>query len=144
LRDILSRYWPLVAGVVSTFGGIIAYRMRAKIDVWRMTKQADMTALQTPLSVMQQAIQTRDKMLETANAQLYAFVTSHLADDRLERDKLIGVLTKIEAAMVDLARDQRQLREESSKRSAQNHEDLRDISTRLVAIEVKVGLRSGA
>ncbi len=136
-------YLPYILGgtIGSTLVGLFAYRMRAKIDVWRMTKQADVAAAQTPMSVLQQAIAQRDKMLETLTTQLYAYISEHEKKDGADRDKLIQVLTKIEAAMTDLARDQRDLREEAARRSKENHEDLRDISTRLTTIEVKIGLR---
>lgn len=136
--------WILGGGTVSALVGVMAYSLRARVDIWRMTKQANISVTSTPIAVMERAIQARDKMLEVANQKLYDFVEQHAKNDQDKQERLIAVLTEMKAAMVDLARDQRDMREEAARRSAQNHEDLGRVKERLSRIEIKVGLEGGA
>lgn len=100
--DIGSLAPYILSSVVAPALGWGVYALRAKTDVWRMSKQADITVATTPFNVLQQVLQARDKENMELREWINKIVTNHLEHDAQDRQ---GVA----AAMQDLASSQREL-----------------------------------
>jgi hypothetical protein len=143
----VKSWLPWFSAAASPFLGVLAYKWRAKVDTQKLADQASIGAAQAPISVLMNAIAQRDKLLTETNARLDRLMSDHFAhleNDQKDRERLTEVMAKVEGALTAIERNQNAMRDEGARRSAEIHEDLESIHTRLTAIEVKTGLRGGA
>lgn len=79
---------------VAGIGGVVTYWLRAKIDVWRAGRGAEVGANQAPVNVLLQIVQNKEKESVELRADLKLLMTNHLEHDKQERDQLVRVLTQ--------------------------------------------------
>ena len=122
---------PLQYFLVTVVGGgaigVITYWLRAKTDVWRLSKQADITVAQTPFSVLQQVLNNRDRENKEMRDELRALVMTHLAGDALERTALVKGLAVLETTQRELTNMLREDRLSSAKLQEGIQDQLADI-----------------
>ena len=117
----------LVTVVGGAVVGVITYWLRAKTDIWRLSKQADITVSQTPFNVLQQVLNNRDRENKEMRDELRALVMTHLAGDALERTALVKGLTILEQTQRELTSMLREDRISGAKQWEAVSEQMADI-----------------
>lgn len=107
--------------------GVATYWLRAKTDIWRLSKTADVTAVQTPFNVLQQVLSNRDRENVEMRTELKALVMTHLANDAIERTALVKSLTVLEQSQRELTAMIREDRLSAAKQQESIREQLADI-----------------
>lgn len=118
--------WILTA-VAGPLLGWVVYSLRAKTDVWRMTKQADISVAQLPFKVLQDALALRDKENAEMRGELRLIVTNHLSHDAEDRGAIVKALTELTAAQRELTGMLREDRAQSGEWRKTMHERMTEI-----------------
>jgi len=86
---------------VGGLGGVLAYYLRARVDVWRVSRGAEVSAGQAPVQVLLNILTNKDreatelrKEASEARADLKLLMTNHLEHDKQEREEFVKVLTE--------------------------------------------------
>lgn len=128
----MRAYLPwILSAVVAPIVGWLVYMLKAKTDVWRMSRQADMSAIQAPFAVLQRALEMRDKENAEMRAELHLVVTNHLAHDAVDREAVVKALT-------ELTDSQRELTEMIREDRSSSSEQRKGIHERLNAIQLQI------
>jgi hypothetical protein len=118
--------------IASPVLALITYYLRAKTDVWRLSKQADITVSTTPFNVLQQVLNNREKENTVLRDWINTIVTNHLRDDRVDRAAMIQALSLLTADIRGLTT----LVRESQADAASDRKDLAEAFT---ALRIDVG-----
>lgn len=145
----------LLALAIFALVAVAAYYAKARIDLMR--QEAVNAADDRRLERQRQddEIRKRDEerarligLLEKQSADIVQqmkerdkLLGNHLAHAEASNEKLIVTLSEVGSTMRETATDLRALREDGARRSAEAHEDMAQVATRLTAIEVLSGLR---
>lgn len=78
---------------VAGLGGVLTYWLRAKVDVWRGTRGAEVTAASAPVNVLLQIVQNKEREAAELRADLKLLMTNHLAHDEARNENLVKVMT---------------------------------------------------
>lgn len=107
----MSQYLPwFLAAVAGPLFGWIVYQLRAKTDVWRMSKQSEISAIQAPFAVLQKALEQRDRQITELMAREHVVLTNHLAHDAEDRRAVVKALTELTSTqreLTEMIRDDR-------------------------------------
>ena len=101
---------PAVYLIAGPALGILAYWLRARTDVWRLTKTADVSAINTPFNVLREILQNRDKENVEMRAQMHTIITNHLEHDAVDRQgaaKAMQDLANTQRELIEMIRDDR-------------------------------------
>ncbi len=77
--DPNTKYQVMGVLGVGGLGGVLAYYLRAKVDVWRASQGAEVTAAQAPLTVLLQIIQNKEKESTEMRGQMNLSLRSVVA-----------------------------------------------------------------
>ena len=142
MRTIL---YSLLGTLITGGGAYLWYRLRTRTETEAMRERAQISADQTPLQVLQKALEGTQAQLREQQAQLYTFINNHLAHDKAEREHLAEVLSGIQQeqrvnveTLRELANDMKAHRDESAAGRGKIHESINDL--RLAVAEIKGGL----
>ena len=79
---------------VGGLGGVLAYYLRAKVDVWRGQRGAEVQAGQAPINVLLKILDNKEKESSELRADLKLMMTNHLEHDKQERTELTKIMTE--------------------------------------------------
>lgn len=124
----MRAYLPyLLTAVIGPLLGWLVYSLRAKTDIWRMTKAADLSAAQLPFQVLQQALALRDKENAEMRCEMKLILTNHLEHDAQDRSAVAAALKELVVAQTSLTEMLRDDRVSSAEHRKTIHERLNAI-----------------
>lgn len=132
----MKQYLPwFLTFVAAPAVGYLIYHLKAKTDVWRISKQADVAAVQTPFTVLQQALAQRDRQIEAKDAQIKELIagqnvilTNHLKHDAADREAVVKALTEMTSTQRELTEMIRDDRVASAAQREKIHDRLNALS----------------
>lgn len=74
--------------------GVLFYWLRAKIDVWRANRGAEVNISQAPVTVLMQIVQNKEKEAAELRASINTLITTHLTKDTAQHEQMVRVLTE--------------------------------------------------
>lgn len=114
----------LITTVLAPVVGYLVFKFRARVEVEKRQDEA-------PLDLLKQAQQE----IAQSRTQLYTFMNNHLEHDRMEREKLIEVLTEQKEAMKSISQDLIEHRQEERERTASFHERFNGQNTSMESMD---------
>lgn len=95
--DATTKYQLMGVLGLGGLGGVLAYFLRAKVDIWRASRGAEVNQAQAPMTVLLQIVQNKEKENAELRADMKLILTNHLEHDRKEREAVIQSLSKSES-----------------------------------------------
>lgn len=140
--DANTKY-QVVAGAVGVLGtggvaGLMAYWGRAKIDVWRSSRGAEVQAGQAPIQVLLKIVENKEKESAELRADMKLLLTNHLEHDKQEREELVKAFAKQTETLSKACDLMSSRREAEAARAERLTDDIRDISTQIAVLEAKI------
>ena len=89
-----TKYQVMSVLGVGGLGGVLAYYLRAKVDIWRVGRGAEVNASQAPLNVLLKILENKEKESVELRADLKVLMVNHLEHDAQERGEIVKVLTQ--------------------------------------------------
>jgi hypothetical protein len=130
----MRQYIPwFLTFVAAPLVGYLVYWMKAKTDVWRLSRQADITAIQTPFKVLQDALAKRDAENAEMRKELHLIVTNHLAHDAEDRTAVVRALTQLTSTVAEMGRTAVEDRTASAEQRKSIHERLNQIQLQIAS-----------
>lgn len=108
--------------------GVICYWLRAKIDVWRGARGAEISTAQAPVNVLLQIVQNKEKEASELRADMKLLLTNHLEHDKQEREELVKVLTQQTETLRQACDMMREDRAASAKQREAIHERITQLA----------------
>lgn len=113
---------------VGGLGGVAAYYLRAKVDVWRASRGAEVTATQAPITVLMQILQNKEKESAALREDLKLLMSNHLEHDSAERKELCKLFTEQNGLLRETCEMIREDRVASAKQRESIHERITQIA----------------
>ena len=79
---------------VGGLGGVLAYYLRARVDLWRARSGAEVSTMQAPLNTLLQIIQNGEKAATELRNDMKLLITNHFAHDSQERIEFTKIITQ--------------------------------------------------
>lgn len=129
----------LLSIIVAPLVAILGYWARSRVDSIRQKETIQAKEQEVPLELLKSSLAKRDVEIMESRQQLYTFIHNHLEHDRVERDKLIEVLTEVKETMKTISGDLIQHRTEERERTVTVHERLNDMHKDISKIQGSIG-----
>lgn len=113
---------------VAGIGGVLTYWLRAKVDVWRSNRGAEVSMGQAPMQVLLKILDNKEKESSELRADMKLLMTNHLAHDKQERDELVKVMTEQTVLLRQTCEFMRQDRVDSAEQRKNIHERITQLA----------------
>lgn len=140
--DANTKYQVVGLLGVGGLGGVVAYYLRARVDVWRASRGAEVSTGQAPVQILLKIVENKEreaselrKEASEARTDLKLLMTNHLEHDKIEREEFVKILTE----QTSMLRKTCEMLVEDRQSSSEQRKAIHD---RITSIAIKQGVQA--
>lgn len=126
--DATVKYQVMGVLGLGGLGGVLAYFLRAKVDIWRASQGAEINLAHAPMNVLLTIVQNKEKENTELRADMKLILTNHLEHDAADRQAVTKALIELAATQRELIGMIREDRTSSAEQRASIHERITQLA----------------